>query len=88
MEYCKCQGSRLTKEDIRCSKCGLPLEELYNGEKMRWWHIYYPNESVGTAISVDLKKKTKVTAIILCCLGFIGVGGIHKFYEGKIGTGF
>lgn len=31
--------------------------------------------------------KKKSTALILCCLGFIGIGGIHQFYVGNIGKG-
>ena len=29
------------------------------------------------------KTKSKTTSIILCCLGFVGIAGLHKFYEGK-----
>ena len=31
--------------------------------------------------------KDKKTALILCCLGILGLGGIHDFYLGKIGSG-
>lgn len=31
--------------------------------------------------------KEKKTALLLCCLGFLGIGGIHDFYLGKIGSG-
>lgn len=32
-------------------------------------------------------KKDYDTAIALCCLGFIGLGGLHEFYLGNIGKG-
>lgn len=31
--------------------------------------------------------KRKIISIILCCLGFVGIAGIHRFYVGKIWTG-
>lgn len=31
--------------------------------------------------------KKKGTAMLLCCLGFLGIGGIHYFYVGRIGKG-
>ena len=37
-----------------------------------------------TTITSDKNKKT---AMLLCCIGFLGIGGIHDFYLGKIGSG-
>lgn len=31
--------------------------------------------------------KSKSTALLCCCLGFLGIGGIHRLYVGKIGSG-
>lgn len=31
--------------------------------------------------------KERLVAVILCCVGFCGLSGLHRFYTGKIGTG-
>ena len=37
-----------------------------------------------TTIASD---KSKSMSMILCAIGFLGVGGLHDFYLGKIGKG-
>ena len=31
--------------------------------------------------------RPKMNVLLLCCLGFCGLGGIHRFYCGKVWTG-
>lgn len=33
------------------------------------------------------QRRERIIAIILCCVGFFGLSGLHRFYTGKIGTG-
>lgn len=35
----------------------------------------------------NTSDKKKGTALILCLLGYVGLGGLHYFYVGKIGKG-
>ena len=32
-------------------------------------------------------RRERIVAIILCCVGFVGISGLHRFYTGKVGTG-
>ena len=34
-----------------------------------------------------VSHRSRILAIILCCVGFCGLGGLHRLYVGKLGTG-
>ena len=39
------------------------------------------------AYDAETSPKSKQTALILCALAFVGLGGIHDFYLGRMGAG-
>jgi len=82
--FCKFCGNEIDEEVVVCPKCGKQVKEL-KVEKSN-------SASLDTSINFEgfgdsTQPKHKLTSILLCCIGFVCVGGIHKFYEGKIGMG-
>lgn len=45
------------------------------------------NSNINAGFATPVGRKSKTTALILCCLGFVGLAGIHRMYVGKVGTG-
>lgn len=87
--YCKHCASEIDDDVIVCTKCGKQVAELKGSEPQ---NIIINNSSSSSSSASAVANtqprfrgnaKNKVTAIILCCLGFVGLGGMHKFYEGK-----
>lgn len=84
-KFCKHCGETIDDECVVCPKCGKQVEQLESNNDKNI--IINNNVSGGSGYTTLTSDKSKKTALILCCLGFLGLGGLHQFYVGKIGKG-
>lgn len=89
-KFCKYCGEKIPEDAIICVKCGRQVEEI---KKSGNDQIIINNNNNATAAAsasavasgLGMHAKNKWVAFFLCL--FLGVFGIHKFYEGKAGMG-
>ena len=58
-----------------CPSCGTPAEPVVSVETPK------------VVVVENGEQKNKWIAFGLCFIGFFCIGGLHRFYVGKIGTG-
>lgn len=82
-KFCQHCGEKIDKECVVCPKCGKQVAELKSEQP----NIVINNSNTNTNVNAGRvsKEKNKWVAFVLCLL--FGYFGIHRFYEGKIGTG-
>lgn len=96
LKFCKFCGEKIPMDAVICTKCGRQVEQLQGAKNDSPIIINNNNNNNNNAASasagatqgnVSRRKKCcdKWISFLLCL--FIGYLGIHKFYEGKIGTG-
>ena len=95
LKFCKFCGEKIPMDAVICTKCGRQVEQLQGAKNDSPIIINNNNNNNNNAASasagatqgnVSRRKKCDKWISFLLCL-FIGYLGIHKFYEGKIGTG-
>ncbi|MCL1903121.1 MAG: TM2 domain-containing protein [Oscillospiraceae bacterium] len=93
-KFCKFCGQSIHMEAVLCTKCGRQVEAI-SGQNAApvapQVVINNANSNVNTNTNNNNngmfmgKEKNKWVALVLCIL--FGYWGVHRFYEGKIGTG-
>lgn len=86
VKYCTGCGGQIPSEAMFCSKCGKQTELTAAVQQPQ--PIIINNNIVQNMPPVVIqggKQKSKWLSFILCF--FFGIWGVHRFYEGKIGTG-
>jgi TM2 domain-containing membrane protein YozV len=81
-----------------CFKCGTPLQATnaqlqvpdahYAAPPLAYPPQYaMPPQACPFPYVMPSSDKKKRIAILFCCLGFLGLAGLHRLYVGKIFTG-
>lgn len=88
-KFCKFCGARIPMDAVVCTACGRQVEELRQAQQPII--INNSNNNVNNNVNQNIggypagHAKSKWTALLLCF--FLGVFGVHKFYENKVGMG-
>ena len=82
-KFCKFCGGIIPMEAVVCTNCGRQVEQL-QGYNQPAPQVIVNNSNMNMN-GMYGTPKSKCVAFILCLL--FGVFGVHRFYEGKIGTG-
>lgn len=84
-KFCKHCGEKIDKDCVVCPKCGKQVEMLAAQQPNVVINNANNNANNNIIGGRRVKEINKWVAFFLCL--FFGFLGVHRFYEGKIGTG-
>lgn len=93
-KFCEHCGSVIAKQAVVCPTCGcqvaplkqeqMPMPQIQVQQAQQPPQVIQPVQVVVNNYGQG-RPKDKIVALLLCI--FLGEWGIHRFYEGRIGTG-
>lgn len=87
-KFCRHCGGVIPADAVVCTKCGRQVEQISqnpNGQNVVINNIN--NNNGGFYTNEPVSPKNQGIALVLAACGFVGLGGLHRFYSGKIGSG-
>lgn len=81
--FCKNCGAEFDSKF--CPACGTAADAPTEGNDRV--EVDAPKILTNEPATTDQVYKSKWAALVLCLLGLVLIGGLHRFYTGKIGTG-
>ncbi len=88
-KFCRHCGGVIPADAVVCTKCGRQVEQISqnpNGQNVVINNINN-NTNGGFYTNEPVSPKNQGIALVLAACGFVGLGGLHRFYSGKIGSG-
>lgn len=82
MKFCKFCGQKILMEAVVCTHCGRQVEQLRSAPGLP---IIINNNNTNQSVHIGGRERNKWVAFVLCF--FFGLFGVHRFYEGKVGSG-
>ncbi|MBQ8298129.1 MAG: TM2 domain-containing protein [Ruminococcus sp.] len=95
----KCPNCSAELKGNTCEYCGCEVKTDANPQTQQPINIVINNSNTNNNVNTNTNvngarpyvhtksKKSRSTAIFLCCLSFVGLSGFHRFYVGKKGSG-